>query len=249
MKVRPWTTAAAVALLLGGALAAPAEANTPSTAQSASLGTTYFGNTTRTCTSSANCNIDFWRLPNLRAQDEVTIAWRAEHGYMCLTADVDDYDYAQNLCNFAEYVMRDPAGRRDVFIADYATANAYVNFYGTPGMFETGPYQFVVETIRSKIGVAIPAKSTVRRDSAVTLKPTFTDGTALPDGVSFTMKITFKDLDKTIVRTARTAGGKVRLRLRLGKGFAGHKGRFIATRRSDTIYQGVRSPTQTITVK
>jgi hypothetical protein len=75
------------------------------------------------------------------------------------------------------------------------------------------------------------------------------DGTPLPDGVRFTLKMAFKTLGKTVLRTAMTVGGKVRVPLKLAKSFAGHSARFVVSRRTDTTYQAVRSPRRIIEVR
>jgi hypothetical protein len=253
---------AIVVTLAGPAPSGQASLSKPSNAQLATVGVQYFGNTDH-CASGepyVYCHADLWRLPALLPGDNVTVAWRHttnDGPKMCITGNVDDFDFEANRCNRSkdqynnEAVYGSISGKRTVFTVPASASPAYLTFYdnncfGPCGNY--GPYEFTVEKIQHRVLGAIPARNTIKRTATLTVRPGLTNGAKLV-GAAFTLKIKVKG-QKLRVRSARvTTAGTVSFKLALPKSAKKKKATFQLVRGATSSTLPFASAKTTIKVK
>jgi hypothetical protein len=180
-----------VGMALAGALAmAPGTAwadgtQTPQGAPTVQVGVPRFGNTADPNKAPYQ---DYYRLPNLLAQDVVTVAALPQSGVrasFCLAGNVDQFNWEQEGCNLSQDVYVDSFGKRIQFTAARATNLAYLrvgNIYYLTSPDNAGPYQFTVEKIQHRLALTISAPAQVSRNGQVTVRTFLTNGAGAANG-------------------------------------------------------------------
>ncbi len=256
MKRLPLTLVSAAAFTLAN-IGTPAWADggwTPSTAPPLALGITYFGDSDHYDENPRDDYGDYWRLPNLMAQDKVTLAGRSlrqsawhDEISVCITSDVDDYSYSDNECSNSASVgdvarngfsFWTVEGRRIWLVAQRASNNNYLEIGNNEEY--TGPYQFVVESIQHQVGLTLQSSTDLRRKGIVRVSGNLTDGSAMPDGLVLNLTATSKRGSWSLSATSRA--GSAAFRMKLPKRMVGHPIRLQVTSAETAQFQQAQSP-------
>jgi hypothetical protein len=203
----------------------------PSQAQTMAIGTTYFGNAS---------GLDYWRIPSLLLNDRVQVAWASDDSArdsiseICLTGNVDDYNYEDEYCNLSDDV--DDSTGRHKFVASKATSNAFISLWSAFG----GPYHLVVERIQHAIGVSITMKDSYTPKSKIKAIASLTNGAPMPQGSVFTLTAT---VGSTTVTREDAVGKNGRLKFALGldRTARGQRATLRITRKATSTYIAAKS--------
>ena len=196
----------------------------------------YFGdNTDRSC-KSYGCSFDFWRLPAVLAADVITVAWKhtgaAGGPKVCVSGNVDDFDWAKNFCNLSATESGSNLGARTRLTVKAAAPTAYLQFLDPPvcpwACGSVGPYQFTVESIQHAVGVAMDRP---KGSGAVTGTAVLSDGQPVPDGVVFTLVMSSGG--KNLTRTAPVQAGKLTFNPRYPKNWVDKRAFLTIARPAD----------------
>lgn len=239
----------AIAGVMFGAIAmAPGTARAdgsqyPSGAPAVQVGVPTFGNTSVPSTGPSQ---DYFRLPTLLEQSRVTVAAASSSssgGYICLAGNVDNYNWNQHKCNLADEQWFNHNGSRLRFDAAFATSSAYLRVRHS---FSGKPYEFTVEKIQHKLGMALKGGSTFKRNSRVTVSVRLTNGAPVPDGllVSLITQVGGRNYRSN----ARTRGGLATFTLNLPASAEGKRGTMIAFSDEKPQYLPARATARVVSI-
>ncbi len=231
-------SAVALSITVSPALAG----NTPSQAQSVTLGVTYFGDSSAAKGTTLRGSV--WRLPELLAQDVVTLSGSfqgAPHLTVGLAGNVDDFDYRQNWMNNGRSLLEmDYLPGSGSARLQYSVLNSCGSCFlqlgnGAAAAFNyyNGPYSFTVESIQHAVGLGLASVSSVKRKGSVRGTAYLTNGAPVPDGLDVALIV--RKGSKKWVRVGRTTAGQVTFGLRLPKSARG-KVRLSLSRGADSQY-------------
>lgn len=239
----------ACAVALAGAVAmAPGTAwadgtQTPPGAPTVQIGVPTFGNTYNPATSPFQ---DYYRMPNLLAQDVVTFAaLPAQWAYACLAGNVDQYNWQQEGCNLSREEYFSSAGKRVQFIASRASNLAYLRVRsGT----SNGTYQFTVEKIQHRLALTIPATAQVKRNGQITVRTHLTNGAGAANGHKLSLAVVIGG--RSYNHVATVSGGRAVFQLNLPAGTEGKTATLKASSSSSSAtYTGATATGSTRVVK
>jgi hypothetical protein len=213
----------------------------PSQAPRIVVGQTTFGNTD----FPDNSGRDYYRLPSLKAQSVVTVAGRftgrSGVAYACLAGNIDDFSWDQAGCNWSEYDYISRSGSRIRLESAGKTNSAYLRITGT-----YGPYEFNVEKIQHKLGMALKGDNTFKRNERVTVSVRMTDGAPVPDGLL--VSIITQVGGRNYRENARTRGGIATFTLHLPASAENKRGVMIAFSDEKPQYLPARAAARSITI-
>lgn len=237
----------AIAAVLFGAIAmTPGTARAdggqfPSRAPAVRVGVPTFGNTD---SPDKYPYQDYYRLPHLMAQSVVTVAARSgsSYHYMCLAANLDDFNWDEARCNLSNDQSFDRYGDRLRLEAKAHTSSAYLRVMAG----YRGPYEFTIEKIQHRLGMALKGGSTFKRNSIVTVSTRMTNGAPVPDGLL--VSIITQVNGRNYRENARTRGGIARFRLHLPASAEGKRGVMIAFSDEKAQYLPARAAARSIRI-
>jgi hypothetical protein len=219
----------------------------PSQAPLVTVGQHYFGNTGWSPGSGEL--VELWRLPPLLTSDAITVAWNASatYGYpeLCLTQDVDDYSWAENLCNGSSLSSVSNSGSaRTVITAKAATSAPFLTFRGEC-CSNSLPYDFVVESIQHAIGVGLTPAMRITPTSVLTGSANLSNGEPVPDGLVFALTASWvtpvNEASHQRTYRASSSGGGLTFPLDLSTSAQGKNVSFAVTRGADPTYLATSS--------
>lgn len=233
-------------LLPAGAMAAGGGTK-PSKAPLVEVGKHYFGNTSYTNDETRD---HFWRVPSLLVQDVVTIAWNSSQRYlyMCIAVDIDDFNWAQAEfdCNGSDSETVEGNGsRRSELEVDRTSSSAYLTFHDDTCCNGGTSYDFVVEAIQHKIGVNLTKVLRIRPKQILRGGAVLSDGSNVPNGLTFTLKATWKnarDTDQSIEVEASSEDGQLAFPVTFPRSAQGRTVSMEVSRAADSKYLAAESP-------
>lgn len=208
--------------------------------------------------------VAFWRLPPVSTRDQVVINWQAlpytgNRGgfpvYMILVQGVDDFSWGERFNGATEYEFSDAvnelsgsgSSRTVLTVQDADASSTYLEFFSgadvsNPEDFETYPYDFTVEAPRHFLGLAITPKKKVHANGAIWAAATLADGSPVPDGLVFDLKVEWEG-GGVATSTAASVGGRLAFPLSLPESAWRKRGSFLVSRGEDATYQGALQKT------
>lgn len=215
---------------------------TPPSAPTVTVGVPMFGNSGDPASPSPSQ--DYYRLPNLLAQDVVTVAALPQATLrFCLAGNVDQYNWQQEGCNLAPYQFVGSAGKRMQFQAARATNNAYLRVYNN-----RTAYQFTVEKVQHRLALTISAPAQIKRNGQVTVRTHLTNGTGAKNGHRLSLAVVVGG--KSYNHVATVSGGRAVFNLNLPPGVEGTSAVLKASSSSSsTTYTGATASGSTRVVK
>lgn len=240
----------AVGVALAGAFAmAPGTAwadgtQTPPGAPTITVGVPTFGNTADPAASPYQ---DYYRLPNLLAQDIVTVAALPTlTTSFCLAGNVDQFNWQQEGCNLASYNNVYSTGERLQLQASRASNLAYLRVYRSGS--GANPYQFTVEKIQHRLALTIQAPAQVRRNGQVTVRTHLTNGAGAANGHKLSLAVIVGG--RSYNHVATVSGGQAVFTLNLPASAEGKTATLKASSSSSsTTYTGASADGSTRIVK
>lgn len=228
---------------------ASADAGTkPSDAPTIAVGQMYFGDTSNAvCGSDSYCHADLWRLPPVLAQDRITVAWRDtgldySDNNLCLLEGVDDFSWStvmRDRCP-TDYVSTDDSGTRSTLQAHRTSTSTFLNFHAWYGPDAgAGSYEFTVESIRHRVGLALNARETVKRRGRITGSARMTNSQPVPNGTAVSLVVTKGGGRWVYSDTAQS--GRLLFKLHLPKAVKGKKVKMTLVRTRTSTWQAASS--------
>ncbi len=253
MTTRPLliTCLALMTLGLTSSSATAAGGLKPSQAPLVAVGTQYFGTTDDP--SSSDTQEEFWALPSLLAQDVVTVAWNDRDATwatrLCLVQGIDDFTFGSAKCDVWDgHETRQGSARSEIDVPSTSAAS-FLRFHkrGFTCCGDGGPYDFVVEAIRHRIGVATTRRSRIARRTKVAASANLTNGSAVPDGLVF--DLTAKRGRRSRSFSATSIGGRLTFNIALPNSWRKRIVKLSVSRPEDDQYLATRSVSQRVRVK
>lgn len=245
------TCLALVALGLAVSSATAAGGLKPSQAPPVAIGTQYFGSTDDPKTNDTL--IELWALPPVLAQDEVTVAWNDRDATgatrLCMVQEIDDYTFGSAECDELNSYDTSYGSARSKLEVKVPSGATFLKFYkrGYTCCGDGGPYDFVVESIRHRIGVATTRRSRIARRTIVAASANLTNGSAVPDGLAF--NLTAKRGRKSRSFSATSIGGRLTFDIALPNSWRKRTVKLSVSRPEDDQYLATRTVSQRVRVK
>lgn len=204
--------------------------------------------------------VAIWRLPPVSTRDQVVVNWHVlpftkGSGFpvrMILVQGVDDFSWGTVFDQTTEYcdddgplycVSGSGTAQTAITVQNTDSTSSYLEFYSyanytNPTSFETFPYDFSVEPPRHFLGLAIKPKSKVHANGAIAGAVTSADGLPAPDGLPFSLTVTWPG-NGIATYAATTVGGQVVFPLALPESAVGKSSTFTVAHGADASYQAV----------
>lgn len=201
--------------------------------------------------------VAIWRLPPVSTRDTVVVNWHAlpfthSTSYpicLMLVQGVNDFSWGSTFNGGSCY---EPGGyslsgsgtaATSITIQNTDSSATYLEFWARagetqPSYFETYPYDFSVEPPRRFLGLALAPKSKVHANGAISGAVTLVDGTPAPDGLPFSLSVTWGS-NGIASYAATTVGGRVTFPLSLPESAFHQHAVFLVSHGADATYQAV----------
>jgi hypothetical protein len=272
-KVIAASAAISIAVLMTASSASAFEGGgrKPSEAPLITVGQHYTGqlnNHENDANYNGDRDVALYRLPPVTSRDQVTVNWH-ELPYthsngsfpICLTLaqGVDDFSWGSVFGNALEHecsesgpvygVSGSGSAQSAITVQNTDASATYLEFFSNADEeessdLETFPYDFSVEPPRHYLGLAFQPKSKVHANGVVTASVTTATGGPAPDGLPFSLSVTW---DNTNVAnyTAASLGGQVSFVLALPESAFHQRAIFVVSHGADE-YQPIsaRAPIQ-----
>lgn len=205
--------------------------------------------------------VALWRLPPVSTRDTITVNWHvlpytSSSGFpICLglAQGVDDFSWGNVFQQLYSYSCDDdgPAyevsgsgsAQTTITIQSTDAGNSYLEFFAygnetSPAEYETYPYDFTVEPPRHFLGLALKPKKRVYANGAISGAVTLADGLRAPDGLPFSLTVTWGSRG-VATYSATTLGGGISFPLALPEDAVGERALFVVSHAADASYQAV----------
>jgi hypothetical protein len=255
-------TASVAAAFVGGG-------RKPSEAPTVAWGQHYTGqlnNRESDANYGGRAEVALWRLPPVSTRDMVVVNWHTlpyagDSQFpvcMALIQGVDDFSWGgvfEPLFGYETWgcsesgpayrVSGSGSAQTQITVQNTDPSSTYLAFFAvsredTPIQFETYPYDFNVEAPRSYLGLALKPKSNVRANGAIVGSATLATGLPAPDGLPFSMTVTWPD-GGVAAYTALSSGGSVVFPLALPESAVGKQAQFVVAHGADASFQAVQA--------
>jgi hypothetical protein len=201
--------------------------------------------------------VAIWRIPPVSTRDQVVVNWHelpytSGSGFpicLILVQGIDDFSWGTVFGNRGSCSESGPAytvagsgtGQTAITVQNTDASSSYLEFYAhaeetNPTYFETYPYDFTVEPPRHFLGLAVKAKSKVHANGAIRGAVTLASGLPAPDGLPFTLTVTWGS-DGVASYSTTTIGGQVVFPLALPEGAVNKDASFLVAHGADASYQ------------
>lgn len=192
---------------------------------------------------------DYYRLGSLKAQSVVTVTAKSNSGgsdtkRICLAGSIDDFNYDEAGCNLSDAERFDTYGDRVRLHAATHASSAYLRIYEYGG--GAGAYEFTIEKIQHKLGMALKGDNTFKRNERVTVSVRMTNGAPVPDGLL--VSIITQVGGRNYRENARTRGGLATFTLHLPASAEGKKGVMIAFSDEKPQYLPARATARSVSI-
>jgi hypothetical protein len=240
-----WGGIAVLSLLI--ALAMPSShAYASGGANIASAPTIVFGQHTfgNTATGEWDCGpAEFWNLA-LKAGDQATIDWEASSGDYAHAAVIFPSGTTDFSINNVRYLSYYELGENNHGEAVFSTgaAGSYPLIFAANGCDEDhheGPYDFTA-TVQHSLVATLRQYAHIRTTTVISATANLADGTAVPDGLIFTLTVTWPE-GGTASYSAAISGGRLSFPLALPDTAKGKKATLIVTRGADAQFLAAES--------
>jgi hypothetical protein len=203
--------------------------------------------------------VAFYRLPPVGVRDQIVVNWQSVpftrgSGFpVCLqfVQGANDFNWASSpmfnygSCSSPNGAQLSGSGTAATSLTIQATdsSNTYLEFISRanqdePSYYEAFPYSLSVEGPRHFLGLALVPKSKVHANGAIGGAVTLADGTPAPDGLPFSLSVTWEN-NGIASYAATTVGGRVTFPLSLPESAFHQHAVFLVSHGADATYQGV----------